>query len=186
MTLPAVERLLDHYERFLRAPHDREVYRASGFDQSIQSLRFRDVFDGCFTMATLGFGRLSAAYLGDFVEVVLAVDVEGASTEHLLVQTLFAIAENEIAVREGVSVGGIGRLAPSYADRTGKTAFYFAEPSPFPGAFRYLPAGGRLLLAIPISSGEHALVKRSGGDVLEDRLEEQGADPFDLLRASVA
>lgn len=177
--------LFDHYTRFLRAPIGREIYRADGFDQSIQTLRFDRVFHGCVTIATIGFGRLVAAYSSDFVEVVMAVDDVPRPAEHLLVQTLFAAATNQIPLREGISVGGQAAVNTPFVEATGKAAFYFTEPVPFPPEFRRPDVGSRLLLAMPISQAEHEHVKARGGGSLEERLEASGADPISIGRPSV-
>lgn len=185
MTSSQAERVYDHYARFLGKPVARNVYRAAGIAGSIQVLQFDGVFSGCTTMATLGIGRMTAAYTGDFVEVVMVVDDVAEDAERCLINTLFGVVEHGFPISEGTSVGGpVGMQEAAIAD-TGKVAFYFAEPMPFPSEFRAPDPEITIVLAIPIAAAEHEFVKRYGGEAFEERLEANNVDPFRIRRPSV-
>jgi hypothetical protein len=115
----------------------------------------------------------------------MVVDDVPQPAEHLLVQTLFAVASNQIPLREGISVGGLAAINRPIVEDTRKAAFYFTEPVPFPPEFRRPDAASRLLLAMPISPAEHKYVKARGGAAFEARLEATGTDPFSIRRPSV-
>ena len=184
MTAPLGEVIFDHYVHFLGKPVARKVYRAEGFDKSVQVLQFANVFSGCTTFATLGVGRLLAAYSADFVEVVMVVDESEQEAERLLVDTLFAMLQRQLPIREGISVGGPAGVPGSASKDTLKVAFYFTEPVPFPPAFRAPNLESRVVLALPITAAEHEFVKAYGGAAFEERLEAKGIDPFEIRRTS--
>lgn len=172
--------LYDHYVRWLREPVSREVYRSAGQQHAIQALRFARVFPDCTTICTLGLSPMVSGY-----EVVLAADRDVQKLESMLVRTLFGAVSAGIPLRPGISIGGLANIDAPWVTLTGKAAFYFMPPTPFPDGFGQATPDVQLLLAFPIAEVEHQLVKESGGDALESALEAADADPFTVMRPAV-
>lgn len=177
--------LVDHYTRFLGAPAARQVYRAEGLGTSLQVLCFRNVFPGCVTYATIGFGRFTAAYSPEYIEVLLVADHAAVAAERFLAQTLFAVASQQIPLAAGVSVGGVGPLGEEFELTTGKSAFYFTEPTSLPDEFCDVRPHVSVLMAIPVWPAEHQFIGANGGDAFESILERHEVDPFDVRRPPV-
>lgn len=185
MNIPTGELLFDHYVQFLGEPVANDIYHAHGFASSIQLLKFKGVFSECTTFATLGFGRHHFAYSGKFVEIVMVVDKFEQEAKKFLIDTLFVLLQKKIPIQEGISIGGT-KGVPNMEDKTSiKKALYFAEPIPFPLAFRFFNSEARVLLVLPITSSEHEFVKSSGASAFETYLELSGLDPFIIDRISV-
>lgn len=180
------EACFDHYVRFLRQPAERVVFEHP--HGAIQVLGFPKVFPRCTTFCTLGYSILTDADGRGLHEVMVAVDQEPAEVPMLLVRTLLTAAENGLRIEDGISIGGLAKLAPRFAARTRKTALLFTEPFPLPPEFAAPRSGkvrGHIHMAVPISEAEHCFVKEHGGDALERLLANSSADPFDVLRPSV-
>lgn len=178
------ERILDHYETHLRQHDGHQLYGGAGFDHGIQMLRYNGMAQGCIASVSLGFGRLvSKGDIGVF-EVIVVADAEHAAVEHLLVKTLFAIAEHSIPIEEGISIGGLHRVAPEFVKKTGKSAFYFTYPTFLPDQFGTIGDNARILWAFPISASEHEYAKAHGDAAFEDLLEEREVDPMEIMRSS--
>jgi hypothetical protein len=182
---------LDQLTRYLGgSPSRAEAFEAPGVASSIQILTFRNVFAGCTTLASLGYGRLSLAPTGRFTEVVLCSTVATDDIAMLLARSLFAAATSDIVVEPGVSLGGLELMAPQFASSTQKSALYFTDPFPFPSEFASFRGDngnmhGRILLAIPIARAEHEFLKSDGPEALEDLFDRLNIDPFDASRAPV-
>jgi len=159
------------------------MYTAAGIDTAIQALRFTGVFPGCVASATIGLARPERGGVGELHEVVVVSDHLADTVEALTVRSLFAAAIHDIPLAIGTSLGGLGRIAPEFVATTGKAAIYLTQPFPFPSAFEHGPESVHILLAVPISQAEHELVCARGGDALEQLFEQEGVDPFELLRS---
>lgn len=174
--------MFDHYSRFLRAPSGRETYAAVGAATTIQALRFKGVFPGCVVTGTIGLARPERGGLARQHEVVVASDLVADTVEALTMRSLFAAAARDIPLAVGTSLGGLGVIAPDFIAQTGKAAIYLTQPFPFPPAFEHGPESVHILLAVPISQAEHELACSRGGEALEQLFEQEGVDPFTLLR----
>jgi hypothetical protein len=177
--------VFDHYVKFLGQPADGVAFRIA--EGSIQILTFPNVFPSCMTFCTLGFGPFSQRAGRGFHEVLMAVDAEPSEVPNLLAMTLLTAAENDLPIEEGISLTGIASFAPNFVRVTRKEALFFTDPFLLPRAFAE-PHDGNLhahiLMAVPISRGEHEFVKLQGGAALVTALAERDVDPLDVMRTS--
>jgi hypothetical protein len=173
---------LDHYERFLGKPIDRSVFSQGKQSSGIQILQYANVFDGCATFASLGLTHY-AVELKRVAEVVLAIDDGWNDAASILANTLFYLVQNRMELGWGISIAGVDRTDPAFADAYGKTAIYFARPQQYPREFASVPNGGSMYAAFPISASEHRYFCENGALGFEEKL--VGTDVFDVDRASV-
>ena len=182
------ELIFDHYVRLFSSPKYRKVFSPSDNVPSIQVLLFDNVFPRCETFCTLGYGRFSLKTIGVFQEVILSIDGNSDGVPELLSKCLYAMANLDVPLERGISVGGLHKYSPAFVERTGKPALFFILPFLLPEKFEHphnVDCQAEMIMAVPISEAEHQYLKCKGSDELEDRLIENEVDPFNVMRSSV-
>lgn len=181
------EAYLDHFYRHFGAPIGREVFESPLQNRSIQILEFKDVFAGCRVFCTIGLSHYSNE-LGGVFEVVSAVDEGGDALAGILANALFFAVMTQQKFGHGISIAGIKRISPAFAEQYAKDALYFTNPIGLPEGFSCFTteAGeARVLLAILISHPEFEYFQDNGADNFEALMEQNDVDPFHLVRPSI-
>ena len=106
MNLPLGDCLLNHYERYMKAPIDRRVFESERFGRSIQILAYDGVFEGCRVFASLGPGHFTQE-LGGAFEVVCAIDDGWEQVPAILANTLFRVVELRLTMTAAGRIAGI-------------------------------------------------------------------------------
>ncbi len=181
------EAYFDHYSRFFREPVAREIFRGHQVGSRIQVLAYENVFPECLVFASLGVSHY-ANTVGQVAEVLVAADDGLDAVPRIIANALFYVIENGLELRRGTCVGGIGKIAPSFALAFGKTAIYFTSVQSLPVEFELVNSGkrpvGTMLMGVMVSAAEEQLLLKSGIDALESRFESAEVDPFAVRRPS--
>ncbi|MEM6296317.1 MAG: suppressor of fused domain protein, partial [Myxococcota bacterium] len=159
-------RVWDHYAQFFDDPVAQTKLRGPA-DEPLHVLEYGNVFEGCRTFTTIGLGLLEG-FVEAPHELFLAATWPGEELPHLLVATALALREHGRPLRAGMAASGLQPYAPAFAETTGKSAMMFVPPQALPPLFSSV--GGKpaveVLMAVPLSELEYALLARDGIDAL--------------------
>lgn len=180
------EIFLGHYEKYLGDFFERIVYRKNDEWPAIQLLKYRNVFEGCITYATLGVSHYREV-LKNNCEIVMVVDDSFDECANLLANALFYVIERQFEFGRGIVIGGIENINKEFASRCHKSALYFTETYSFPDDFSYISDDkiGKIYMAFLISNSEHEFINEKGADKFEELLEASECDIFDVNRESI-
>lgn len=171
---PYSEFYLDHFSRFFGKPFDVHRYRAPD-EEALRLATFDQAYPNFKVLATLGLAdRLER--LQDLGEVILVVDELGEDVRQLFLNFMFLVAEKNIPLGSRFAVGGIERIDPEFAEYYDKAALYVFPIGPedgFKPGFEEVDCPGRtgeVFQALFISWPEQDLVRRRGGEALEEKI----------------
>jgi len=123
----------------------------------------------------------------DFGEVILVSDTPDPCVPVLLVNSLFFILQNGIALGSRFSIGGIDRMMPVFSKQFNKSALYFTLASDEREQFNKVRRGeefGRVYQAYFITAEEDRYLADYGPDEFEKRFNELGDKRDQLHRPS--
>jgi hypothetical protein len=173
---------LDHYERFLGQPVNREVYRREDWP-SIQVLAYDNVFPGCKLLCTLGVTHFEKS-LKKACEIYVAVDNDWQEASFLVANILFDIINKETQMGPGLA-WNFGSLSTNFLVKYNKSALYFTRPFNTPSEFgtaRLLNETAFMYCGFFISEFEYTYFLDHGSQNFEAMLERCKCDPFHLAR----
>jgi antitoxin YqcF len=176
----------DHYSHYLGQPIDREAFRRTADEPSIQVLAYDGAFPGVGTFCTLGLTNFMAQ-VGCVAEIIVPVDAAFQQVPSLLANALFLMVGDGIAIGRGVSIRGIRNISNNFTERYEKDAIYFTSCFGLPAGFDSVACGeltGRIYLGIFISEAEDAFFRKHGTEEFEDLLERSSLDPYNIARPS--
>lgn len=181
------EHYYDHYSHFFREPIEVRRFSPVDLGPRIQVLAYDTVFRNCRVFASLGLSHY-APELHCVAEVVLPVNDAWELVPSLLANALFELVQQRLQLGWGMAVCGLEKLSPDFVASCGKSALYFTKPFDLPDDFPIVACEGQVgqvLLAMFVSSAEYEYFHQHGAEQLEQLLESEGVDPYNLTRPSI-
>src|SRR5262245_47113645 len=102
---------LDHFQRYLGKPFDRQTFRNDADSPPLQILVYDQRYPGYRVFASVGLNAYEDS-TKQLAEVILLSDQAWKEMPVLLANALFFIVRSGIALEPGFAIGGVDKLAP--------------------------------------------------------------------------
>ena len=176
----------NYFTRYFGKPYDWETFRLDESSPPLQIAVHDRFMKDRRLFTSLGLTSF-AAEIQEHAEVLLLTDAGWKEVPFLLANTLFFLARRRIRLEPRIVIGGVGMLAPDFADQYDKDALYFRPALNLPEVARTVECDGQIGLlyeALFVSESERLYIQRLGGQSFEEKLTQQDADLGSLLRES--